>query len=613
MRVGVVGNGHLLVNIDSMANITDIYYPYVGMENQSNGRGVDMIIVSDGSTYSFASFSPKYRYLNSSMIFETSAANTDLSLTSQDFVDPDLPIFYRIVNVMSNKEKQVSIYFINKIALYGNEIGDTAFYDPKSKSIIHYKSKRYLAFKLIGQEEGNIIFTVGKGEIDWDVKDDTLEGNPIAQGKDVRSILGYRLRLRSGKPSKVYYTLWLGKTLEEVRALSPKVDRTSIEASFARSYLLWSNWLRSSKSFQVPEELERLVNASLFVIRAHMSDNGAIIASSDYSLVKIYGDGYFYCWPRDASYVAHALDLAGYGDLAVRVYRFLASLPNQGGALYHKYNSDGTLASSWHPWYMNGREILPIQEDETAMAVWAIATHFSIYRDFDNMVQLYKSFVRPAMKFMLSYTEDGLPRPSFDLWEERYGIHLHTVATVYGALFVGSELAEAMGDRGLAVDAKDAAKQIKEKVRSRMIFGNRLVRRLDENGNVDPVVDSSLYASFFFGLFNPRDPIVINTMNLVEERLRIGGGIVRYENDPYQKRKSYPNPWIITTLWLSEYKSMLGDKEAARAYLQWVASHGTASGMLPEQVDPESGEPVSVVPLVWSHAELIIALRTLLG
>jgi GH15 family glucan-1,4-alpha-glucosidase len=35
------------------------------------------------------------------------------------------------------------------------------------------------------------------------------------------------------------------------------------------------------------------------------------------------------------------------------------------------------------------------------------------------------------------------------------------------------------------------------------------------------------------------------------------------------------------------------------------------SGVLAEQFDPENGQPLIVVPLVWSHAELINTLLDL--
>jgi glucoamylase len=35
-------------------------------------------------------------------------------------------------------------------------------------------------------------------------------------------------------------------------------------------------------------------------------------------------------------------------------YNFAARVIQTEGYLLHKYNPDGTLASSWHPWYEEG-------------------------------------------------------------------------------------------------------------------------------------------------------------------------------------------------------------------------------------------------------------------
>ena len=39
--------------------------------------------------------------------------------------------------------------------------------------------------------------------------------------------------------------------------------------------------------------------------------------------------------------------------------------------------------------------------------------------------------------------------------------------------------------------------------------------------------------------------------------------------------------------------------------IRWVMSHALPSGVLPEQINPFNGEPLSVSPLTWSHAEFI--------
>ncbi|TRM87382.1 glucan 1,3-alpha-glucosidase, partial [Sulfolobus sp. E3] len=110
----------------------------------------------------------------------------------------------------------------------------------------------------------------------------------------------------------------------------------------------------------------------------------------------------------------------------------------------------------------------------------------------------------------------------------------------------------------------------------------------------------------------PNSPIMKNTIQAIESKLKVNGGIIRYENDMYQRRKSSPNPWIITTLWIAEYFADIGDKNKALEYISWVVNRALPTGFLPEQVDPETFEPTSVTPLVWSHAEFIIAVNKLL-
>ena len=90
------------------------------------------------------------------------------------------------------------------------------------------------------------------------------------------------------------------------------------------------------------------------------------------------------------------------------------------------------------------------------------------------------------------------------------------------------------------------------------------------------------------------------------------GGIARYENDNYMRIKEDSNitgnPWIITTLWMARYYMRVGDMERAWSLIEWVKSHRQKSGILSEQINPYTGEPHSVSPLVWSNAEFIIAL-----
>ncbi|MFP3064973.1 MAG: glycoside hydrolase family 15 protein [Sulfolobus sp.] len=617
MRVLNVGNSKLLVNLDNYGRIVDIYYPYVGMENHTNSKPVRYYFFQD-KLYEDVEWKSEINYLNGTNIGEIkSVINDKISVISYDFTDLYEPIYYKIMKFYNKTDEKIKakLLLLFDLDLYASPYGDTAFYDPETSAIVHYKSKRYVGVKLFGIMRDLSDYTVGKGEVFEDIKDGKLAGKAIDNG-DVQFALGLDLEINPLSSDKAYLAIVLDRTLQGVRRLLKRISSTEIESEFTTNYMFWRNWINRKriaiKNNNVESlQLSNLLNVSLFVIKNHMDQNGSIIASSDYSFVGVYGDSYTYCWPRDSAIASYALDIAGYGDLAIRHYTFISRLVSEEGFLYHKYNPDMTLASSWHPWFLNGRRIYPIQEDETALQVWAISMHYNLYKDIDELVTIYKDFVKPAIRFMIRYIEDGLPKPSFDLWEERYGIHIYTVSTVYGALTQASKLVADMGDEVLASDMISVANYMKEQALKKMVYNGRFIRRIDEYGRQDLTVDASMYSPYFFGMVNPKDQIMVSTVNAIENALLVNGGIIRYENDYYRRARQYPNPWIITTLWVAEYYADTGNYDKALKYLKWVIDRALPTGLLPEQVYPDTFESSSVMPLVWSHAEFIITIDKL--
>jgi GH15 family glucan-1,4-alpha-glucosidase len=617
MRVSSIGNGRMLINFDEKGRITDIYYPYIGMENQTAGNPIRLAIWDGKNLFLDEEWKTNVSYLDDANIVEITSEiqNAKLNITSYNFLDTDDAIYYSIIKIINNDsiQKNIKLFFIHDINLYANPFGDTAFYDPYSFAIVHYKSKRYLGFKAFTSTSTFSEYNVGKGDLIGDLYDGYLSLNGIDNG-DVNSSIGIEMKIEPNSFLKLYYIIVAARNLEELRNIFRKINFASVETSFTLTYMFWKNWLKKSQIKNMSlDNINKIYKVSLLTIRNHMDINGSIIASSDFSFVKVYGDSYQYCWPRDAAIAAYALDIAGYKELALRHFNFIMNVASSEGFLYHKYNPNTTLASSWHPWFYKGKRIYPIQEDETALEVWAIASHYERYMDIDELTQLYKRFVKPALRFMITFMEEGLPKPSFDLWEERHGIHIYTISTIYGALVKGAKLARDMGDEILSEDLVDTAGLLKEVTLKRMTYNGRFIRRIDEDGNQDLTVDASLYSPAFFGLIDPKDPIMVRTINEIESKLKVNGGIIRYENDMYQRRKKQPNPWLITTLWLAEYYADVNNKSKALEYIMWTVNRALPTGFLPEQVDPETFEPASVTPLVWSHAEFIIAINKLLS
>ena len=448
----------------------------------------------------------------------------------------------------------------------------------------------------------------------------------------------------------VYMVMIAGESRDELLALHKWITKMSPQGVIDRTTAYWRLWVAGTNiNFgNLPPKVVDLFKRSLLVVRTQIDDGGAIVAANDSDIMQFSRDTYSYVWPRDGALVADSLDLAGFPDIARWFYNFCSRVITEEGYFYHKYNPDGSPASSWHPWVLKNERAMPIQEDETALVVWAMWRHYYRYRDIEFVRPLWVDVVQKAADFMCRYRDPrtGLPLPSYDLWEERWGVHAFTVATVYGALKAARNFAVCFGDRERAERYNKAAEEIKAGAAKYMWSDklNRFVRRLvpkdiptppdDSNYveatelkvgeakledvyEVDEVLDASLYAIFKFHLFEVNDERVEATMKAVEEKLWVKtrvGGVARYENDYYHRISNdiaaVPgNPWFICTLWLADYYISRAQTPAelkmALPIFEWTAGHSLQSGVLAEQVNPYTNEPISVSPLTWSHATVV--------
>jgi GH15 family glucan-1,4-alpha-glucosidase len=140
----------------------------------------------------------------------------------------------------------------------------------------------------------------------------------------------------------------------------------------------------------------------------------------------------------------------------------------------------------------------------------------------------------------------------------------------------------------------------------------------DGSTKLDPTIDASLYGIFAFGMYSAQDEKASQTMDQVFETLEINGGIGRYENDLFFSQDGTTrNSWFVTTLWKAQYLIQKAktkeDLKPALEILNWVAERALPSGVLAEQIDPQTNEPLSVSPLAWSHGAYIATVQQYLN
>ena len=173
------------------------------------------------------------------------------------------------------------------------------------------------------------------------------------------------------------------------------------------------------------------------IIKSNIDKRGAVIASTDSAMLNYWRDNYAYCWPRDGAYVLWPLIRMGYKDEPYRFFEFCRRALNAGGYLMHKYRADGALGSSWHPYlHDDGVVAPPIQTDETALVLFVFSQFYHLQGDHVLLKEFYEPMIVPMANFLASYIDEhtGLPRPSYDLWEERFLTTTYTTAVTYAAL-----------------------------------------------------------------------------------------------------------------------------------------------------------------------------------
>ncbi|HLO26109.1 MAG TPA: glycoside hydrolase family 15 protein [Geobacteraceae bacterium] len=634
-----VGNGSLLVCFDQDYTIRDLYFPHVGQENHLGGRHCRFGVWAVGRfSWVGEGWQVDLRYEADTLVSRVSLYQREMGilLVCRDAVDFHENIYLREIEVqnMLPEEREIRLFFVQDFAISGNSVGDTAAFDPETGGVVHYKGSRYfLANGTAAGRDGSAQFAVGQKEVGGregtfrDAEDGILSGNAIAQGS-VDSVLALTMTVAGMEHSTAYYWLSAGKTWQEVRELDALVQHKRPGHLIRRTADYWGLWVRKETPLfgQLPDKVAELYRRSLLILRTQIDGEGGILAANDSDVILFNRDTYSYVWPRDGALVANALDLAGYPEVSQDFFRFVARIIDPRGYLLHKYNPDGTPASSWHPWFADGKSQLPIQEDETALVVWALWHHFVLYRDIEFIKPLYRPLIKRTADFICSYRDPatGLPAASYDLWEERRGMLSYTVGAVFGGLTAASLFCTVFGENERADRYRQVAAEIRDAA-SRHLWREELGRfcRMlshDEHGElvVDGTCDASLWGLFAFGLYKADDPRIEATINALRDKLWVRtpvGGMARYEDDGYQRVSTgLPgNPWFIATLWLVDHlvmKATCEDELAEAAeLLSWVADHALPSGVLAEQVHPVTGKPVFVSPLTWSHGTFIASAQ----
>jgi len=447
-RETVIGNGRVAVAFDGKMSIRDFFYPRVGLENHVSGHEFRIGVWADNEfSWLGVGWRIDTRYMPETLVSRSRASNPGLGIqieTNETVIGRGIDVFLRKMMVynVADRPRKVRIFFTHDFHIYGDPVGDTVMYDPDLNAMIHYKRQRYFLVNGVTNRGAGIHqFAAGYKELPgregtWkDAEDGILSGNPVAQGS-VDSAASFELDLLAQSRGTIYYWIACGRNLKQVKELNSKVNRIGVEQLLLESENYWAAWINRKEinlNF-LPKDIIRAYKNSLLIMRSHADSRGGIIASCDSDILQFSRDTYSYIWMRDGAIASLAFDQAGFRDTSMRFFRFCNLVMTDEGYFHHKYSPDGSIGSSWLP-ISRSDGMLPIEEDETALVLYSLWRHFQKYRDIE-FIESVQELVEEITKFLLDYIDPdtGLPKPSFDLWEERLGVFTWTASTVYAAL-----------------------------------------------------------------------------------------------------------------------------------------------------------------------------------
>jgi glucoamylase len=602
----VLGNNRMLVTIGKHGELRYLFWPTIDYPQHVRGS-------LPGIFYSFkgenrfdwltdTAWTKKQEYLPDANIVRTvfRHQNPDLNITLTDVVLPDSDALIRqfVIQNVSDNEIFLRLFYYIDLALSESPIDDAASYLVDEDSIIHYKRNFYFAYTGTLLSSGHQCGVHGEASDSFrDVYNSKLSGGSLTLydgSRDVNSCLSWDLpNLKTNESRTLAVIIAMAATEKEVLRTLGKCKNEVLEKQISGTEEFWKNWIANFKMNKVEAQLASMIKRSLLTLKLlTVKSHGGIIAA------PCMDPEYRFCWPRDATYVAYTFDRCGYHEEAKHFYKWCTKAQEPEGGLYQRYYIGVRLKG---PCWSS-------QIDEIATVLWGMGKHFELTGDRRFVRSVWNS-VRKAADFLVGQVSeaDGLVE-TVGLWEEKFGGHTYSNAAVYAGLKSSVALAKVMGKDDLGSEWDQNAVNLRESL-LKLSWDAQLNRFIKTAVPRDENLDISLLSlSYPFDVLPADDERIKKTAVAIESAFKFkSGGLGRYPFDDYYGG----NPWILTTLWLALYYEKAGELDKAEQFIRWALDHSTELGLLSEQVDKESGAPISAIPLAWSHSFFILSVLDL--
>jgi GH15 family glucan-1,4-alpha-glucosidase len=385
-------------------------------------------------------------------------------------------------------------------------------------------------------------------------------------------------------------------------------------AALADTTEAWRSWSEMHSGYEGAHQ-DEVRFAGLVIQGLSYQPSGAVVAAATTSLPEIPGGeanwDYRFAWLRDAAMIARALSASSCSDEA---RRYFAWMVRAGVSCRHAehvqimFGPEGERDLAEHRLdHLAGH--LGSQPVRIGNAAWRqkqldVLGHVldcaGVIRDeIGTPDELTASFLcELADRAARQWRE-----PDAGIWEGREGDSHHVVSKVgcWVALDRAVDLADRLGPGadpdGWAVARDEIAVTVLREGydERRGVFTGRL-------GTSD--LDAAVLLLPICGLIPFDDPRMTRTIEALESELGDDGLLQRWSG-------AEDGAFLLASFWLAECHARAGRIDRAEAVFERAAGAANDVGLLAEEVDPRTGEPLGNMPQAIAHIGLVNAAQAL--